>query len=48
MEEMRKKPQADSEMEKSWKTQMDDYKHEIERLDGGSDDAVLTMGEENG
>ncbi len=45
MEETRKKPQADSEMEKSWKTQMDNYKQEIERLDGESDDAVLTMGD---
>lgn len=45
MEEPSKKLQSDSEEEKLWKTQMDDYKCEIERLDSGSDDAALAMGD---
>lgn len=45
MEEPNKNPQVDAEEEKPWKIQMDDYKCEIERLDGGSDDAALAMGD---
>lgn len=45
MEETKKNTQAESETKVSWKTQMDDYKHEIEHLDGGTDDDFLVMGD---